>query len=52
MFFQLGLIIFHDQKTLSLNFIINFVSLRYYVSTKIFVGYLFLEYLLVSFDLF
>ena len=31
---------------------ITSVSLRHYVSTKIFVEYLFLEYLLLSFDLF
>ena len=46
------MIIFHDQKTLSLNFIIASLSLRHCVSTKILVGYLFLEYLFVSFDLF
>ena len=45
------MIIFSDQKTLSLKFIITSVSLHHYVSTKIFVKYLFLESL-VSFDLF
>ena len=46
------MIIFLDQKQLSLNLIIISVSLHHYVSTKIFVEYIFLEYLLVSFDLF
>ena len=47
------MIIIHDQKTLSLNFVITSVSWRHYVSAKIFVTeYLFLEYLFVSFDLF
>ena len=39
------MIIFHDQKTLSLNFIIASLSLRHCVSTKILVEHLFLEYI-------
>ena len=49
-FHNFRMTIFHDQKTLSLNFIITSVSLHY-VSRKIFVEYLFLEYLFVSFDI-
>ena len=44
--------IFHNQKTLSLTFIITSVSLCHYVSKEIFLDYLFLEYLFVSFHLF
>ena len=36
-FHNFRMIIFHDQKTLSLNFIVTSVSLYYYVTTKIFI---------------
>ena len=46
------MIIFHDQKTLSINFKITYVFLHHYVSTKIFIEYLFLNiflFLLICF---
>ena len=46
------MMVFHDQKTSSLNFVIASVSLRHYGLTKIFIEYLFLEQFFVSFDLF
>ena len=49
-FHNFRMTIFHDQKTLSLNFIITSLFL-YIVSRKIFVEYLFLEYRFVSFDI-
>ena len=50
-FHNFQMLIFHDQKSLSLNFTINYVSLHHCLSTKILVEYIFLEYLFVSFDL-
>ena len=47
-FHNLRIIIFHNQRTLPLNFTITSVSLRHYASTKIFVDYFFL-FLLISF---
>ena len=47
-FHNLRIIIFHNQRTLPLNFTITSVSLRHYASTKIFADYFFF----VSFDLF
>ena len=46
------MIVFHDQKIFSSNFIITSVYFGHYVSTKIFVEYLFWEYLCFSFYLF
>ena len=47
-FHNLRITIFHNQRTLPLNFTITSVSLRHYASTKIFADYFFL-FLLISF---